>query len=337
MAKYIQLRLNKYNSYAVALVEFGTVAEAETLAEQGQLEVAGTTVNVRMKVDTAKWRNKREEEKRKVFVGRLPLSTKEADLRQHFPAAMKILLHKGNAYSYAFMIFPTVAEAKAAAAQGKVSNQMGVVVMAGERATIDAAVRGHTRQEETRQEEDNRTVYVARLPLDSTVAELQQHFSTAERVIVRQGKAHAYAFVMFNTVAEAEAQAATGTIEIGGKTATLDMAGHKGARQDFEGRTVFMARLPLTANEAELRQCFPTAESAKVLPGRQQAMAMVRFPTAEEAQSIASQSHTEFAGKPFFVCMAGDSQAIEKDKEEARSRSVFLSTLPLAISEADLK
>eukprot|EP00667_Euglena_gracilis_P019511 EG_transcript_20938 len=201
--------------------------------------------------------------------------------------------------------------------------------------TLGAGERGRPlpKSEHQKQEKEIRTVFVGRLPLTTKDTDLRQHFPAAVEVSLHPGSSYAYAFVVFNTVAEAEAAVAAGSLAIGGKTASLTLATVRDKqatvqRKREERRTVFLACLPPETSEAGLRQRFPTAEAARVQPGKQQATALVQFPTAKEAKSIAAQSSMEFAGKSVFVCMTGDSEAIKKHKEEARSRSVFLPTLP---------
>eukprot|EP00667_Euglena_gracilis_P009472 EG_transcript_9625 len=313
-----------------SFVEFQTAAEAEVVAAKQDIVVAGSTVKARIL-----GRPPHAEPLRMVRVTCLPLGV--ADVHQHFPdACRRITLRKGKVHADALVEFYTAKAAKAAAARGslKVDGQTAYIrlenVCAADHPTpVAPAAPVQAKVPKARMKEQPRKVCVTRLPLAMRNAEFKAHFPAAVSVRLQKGKCHSYGFALFKTEAEAEAVAAQGKLQLGTETYPVAMAGNKGgvhgAQKEEQRRcTVVLRRVPLGVSEADVQQCFPTAEGVNLLRGELSAIGFVRFATAEEAQAAAAPGHVTVAGHTVGLHTNGQKASEpkpERQKEEKKQNA----------------
>eukprot|EP00668_Euglena_longa_P042122 GGOE01055544.1.p1 GENE.GGOE01055544.1~~GGOE01055544.1.p1 ORF type:complete len:512 (-),score=123.64 GGOE01055544.1:562-2097(-) len=311
---------------AHAFINFHTAAEAEAAAAPGTFDFDGKAVTIFWRGSKQAIQRDGAEQSRMVFVGNLP-PTSETELQDCFPTAKTIKVHQGKKHQFAFILFDTAEEAqRVSQTKVEVAGHLVSPHMAGDKEAVRS----------TMKEEDDRTVYLCSLPQKTTKDELQKLFPTAERISLHQGKEkNPCSFVIFRTVEEAQRVSQT-KVELAGCKIVPRMANNrknlenrKEERQEELRRTVHARRLPPTTSHAELEQLFPSAEAIMLHQETKHAYAFVIFNTAEEAQRIA-QGKLELAGHPIALQMA-------VDKGERDDRSVFITGLPLTITEAELK
>eukprot|EP00668_Euglena_longa_P022101 GGOE01027495.1.p1 GENE.GGOE01027495.1~~GGOE01027495.1.p1 ORF type:complete len:549 (-),score=84.74 GGOE01027495.1:237-1862(-) len=295
--------------YACAFVTFGTVEAATSVASLTKMELAGNTVSVFLQGDkeTAKRRMK-EEQSRTIFIGAMPLATTQAELEQSFPTAERIVLHPGKMQAFAFVVFSTVEVATKIASQGKME-------VAGHPVYLDLCMAGNKEAAESRRKkEQSRTLFIGPMPLAATQAELEQRFPTAEHISIHREKLHSRAIVIFSTEEEARSVASQTKVELAGHNIDLCMRDNKerwlAIQNERTARTVVMSRLPTTVCEATLNQRYPTAEAINLVQTGPHTNAFVRFPTAEEAEAMASQATAIIDGQTVALRMAGSKKAL---------------------------
>eukprot|EP00667_Euglena_gracilis_P009230 EG_transcript_9362 len=188
-----------------------------------------------------------------------------------------------------------------------------------------------------------RTVFLTPLPLNTDKTQLRRHFSAARHVRIHKHKTgtHKHAWVVFNNAQEAEAVAAPGKMNFDGRPIFVRIDGDQEALKknlmEVNYRTVSFGRLPLTIQHAEVVEIFPHAEIIRIARSEYYTTAFVSFTTLEEARDVASQSRVRLAGHGCYATMADDKAAIKHNMAEMDRRTVFLSGLPPAVSEVQLK
>eukprot|EP00667_Euglena_gracilis_P007644 EG_transcript_7712 len=274
-----------------------------------------------------------QQQVRTVCVTKLPLTTVFDDLKLQFPTAEHIKLHTGKIHAYAFITFPTTDEANDTAAAGllQIGGKMVYVSLSGD---CEAGVR-------RKEEEDRRTVLLAKLPLGASPTQLERRFPTAVSINVIPGKYHALAFVTLPCEEEAQRVAAQSEVQFDGCTVFVSMAGDKNASKrrisEITSRTVSFSCLPLTFQLSEVAERFPEADGFRMVQGKFYATAFACFPSVTAARKVASMSRVEFASGTAVVFTADDKEAREKNKSEQDRRTVFVTDLPPTISQAALE
>eukprot|EP00667_Euglena_gracilis_P007805 EG_transcript_7893 len=294
--------------------------------EAGKATPQAKTTTAKARKQAVKAPNKADVRRKTVLVSGLLKKTSKAMLQAVFPTALHV---KVKAQGTGELVFDTVQTAVAQAAKGGVEVGGRVVRL---RMAVDPKWTARDRQ-----------VFVGGLPLTITQTALASHFPTAKAVELRQLKSQAYAFVSFPTASEAAATAARATWKVDGHaTAHLCMADGKAAyeaeQEERQQRTARVGPLPLATERAAVARSFPAAAEVRLRQLKDQAFALVEFPTVEAMSAAASPGTVKLNGCTIPVRQGGGEmkRANEREREERNRRTLFVGSLPVTFSWADL-
>eukprot|EP00667_Euglena_gracilis_P002911 EG_transcript_2915 len=312
---------------------FPSVEEAVAVANTEGLTVLGEPVLAQIRA-ADKAERQRERDRKTVLLARCPLATTVEELEVQFPTAEEfVMLPPGRAFGgRCLVIFPTLAEAEA------VVGTPGLEVKGQPVSAEIKAVDWEAYVKSCRE----RAIVVTGCPLSITPEDLRRRFPQADEVVVAplaKGDALlASYFVTLGSVAEAQAAAAVGTIEVDGHVLGVRMSSvdRDAYTKDAQARLVVLSGCPATVTTTVLKELFPGVEEIRLLrkyPGGPfGGRCLMTFPTVAAAEDAARRARVTIHEQPVVVQLG----AAIKVSDDIAERTVELSKCPPYIEAADL-
>jgi hypothetical protein len=202
------------------IVMFGTAEEARKAAEPGTIQIDGKTFNMRDRMETVEEQAQRIAQDRKRTVHLLDCPPELDKIRQMFPTAEKIDQGKatGRSTHTVTVRFGTVAEAEEVAQRGTIQIDGKGVRIAETPESLEERVRRLAEQRE-------RSVFLEGCtPTEDLLWNLFPNAEFVKPIMTFYGTHKGISIVRFATATEAQEVAKQGTVQVGGKTATVYMA-----------------------------------------------------------------------------------------------------------------